>query len=52
MFTIVINRFGTDDLEWFCATETLLNTLFNLKSRNAPEYAKFLINQLINKMHS
>lgn len=43
LFNVVIHNFGTEDMEWFCATETILNTLFNIKSRNSPEYAKFFI---------
>ena len=43
LFGVIINTFGTDDNEWFCATETILNTLFNIRTRNAPEYAKFFI---------
>lgn len=39
LFHVILNSFGTDDLEWFCATETILNALFNIKSNNAPEYA-------------
>ena len=44
LFHVIINSFGTDDLEWFCATEAILNTMFNIKSRNSPEYAKYFIN--------
>jgi hypothetical protein len=38
-----MNTFGTDDMEWFCATEAILNTLFNVKTRNQPEYARTII---------
>ena len=47
-----MNTFGTDDTEWFCATETILNTLFNIKTRNQPEYAKSIIQQLAHKLYS
>ena len=43
MISVINNKFGTQDSEWFCATEALLNTLFNLRSRNSHEYAKLLI---------
>ena len=43
LLTVVVNTFGTDETEWFCATETILNTLFNIKTRNQPEYAKSII---------
>ena len=43
LFGVIITNFGTEDLEWFCAAETILNTLFNIKTRNSPEYAKYLI---------
>jgi len=50
--TVVVNNFGTDDTEWFCATETILNTLFNIKTRNQPEYAKSIIQQLAHKLYT
>ena len=28
--------FGTQDLEWFCAAESIINCMFNLHSRNNP----------------
>jgi len=31
MINVVGKNFGTQDLEWFCAAETVLNTLFNMK---------------------
>ena len=31
MVSVVGKNFGTNDLEWFCATETVLNTLFDTK---------------------
>lgn len=43
IISVIINKFGTHDLEWFCASETILNTLFNIKSRNSHEYAKLFI---------
>lgn len=52
LLNVVINTYGTDDTEWFCATETILNTLFNLKTRNSPEYAKTLIQNLTKKLYS
>lgn len=51
LFSVVIHSFGTDDMEWFCVTETILNTLFNIKTRNSPEYAKYFIGQLIKKLY-
>ncbi len=52
LFGVIISNFGTDDLEWFCAAEAILNTLFNIKTRNSPEYAKYLIQQLTRKLYS
>jgi len=43
MISVISNTFGTTDLEWYCACETVLNTLFNIKSRNSNEYAKLFI---------
>ena len=43
LLQVVIKTFGTDDTEWFCGTETILNTLFNVKTRNSPEYARYII---------
>lgn len=48
---MVVNSFGTDDTEWFCATETILNVLFSLKTRNSPEYAKLFIHSLTKKLY-
>jgi hypothetical protein len=50
MISVISNTFGTSDLEWFCACETVLNTLFNIKSRNSHEYAKLFIDQVLRKM--
>lgn len=50
MISVVSNTFGTSDLEWFCACETVLNTLFAIKSRNSHEYAKLFIDQILRKM--
>ena len=49
---MVIKTFGTDDTEWFCGTETILNTLFNVKTRNSPEYARYIIQDLTKKLYS
>lgn len=51
MFTVLIRHFGTENLDWFCAAETILNTLFNIKTRNSPEYAKFFIQKLTNRLY-
>jgi hypothetical protein len=51
MISIINNKFGTQDLEWFCAAETILNTLFNIKSRNTQEYAKLFLEQLVRKLY-
>lgn len=31
MINVIGKNFGTQDLEWFCAAETVLNCLFNLR---------------------
>jgi hypothetical protein len=51
MISVLNNKFGTQDSEWFCAAETILNTLFNIKSRNSHEYAKLFIEQLVRKLY-
>lgn len=43
IFACLVRTFGTEDTEWFCATEAVFNTLFNIKTKNAPEYAKKMI---------
>lgn len=48
----VVAQFGTEDSEWFCAVETLFNTLFNIKMKNAPEYGKRMIQQLSKKIET
>lgn len=48
----MIKTFGTDDTEWFCGTETILNTLFNVKTRNSPEYARYIIQDLTKRLYS
>lgn len=52
LLQIVIKTFGTDDTEWFCGTETILNTLFNVKTRNSPEYARYIIQDLTKRLYS
>lgn len=51
MINVLNSKFGTSDSEWFCAAETILNTLFNIRSRNSHEYAKLLIEQLVRKLY-
>ena len=51
MISVLNSKFGTPDSEWFCAAETILNTLFNIKSRNSHEYAKLFIEQLVRKLY-
>ena len=46
----VVATFGTQDLEWFCTCETILNCLFSLKSRISHEYAKNFLNQIVYRM--
>jgi hypothetical protein len=43
----VVATFGTQDLEWFCVCEAVLNCLFSLKSRISHEYAKNLIDAIL-----
>ena len=38
-------------MEWFCAAETILNALFNIRSRNSHEYAKMFVEQLVRKLY-
>ena len=52
LLQVVIKTFGTDDTEWFCGTETILNTLFNVKTRNSPEYARYIIQDLTKRLYS
>lgn len=52
LLNVVINTFGTEDTEWFCAADTILNTLFNIKTRNSPEYARHFIQSLTRKLYS
>ncbi len=51
LLQVVIKTFGTDDTEWFCGTETILNTLFNVKTRNSPEYARYIIQDLTKRLY-
>lgn len=39
----IVGTFGTNDLEWFCACEVVINCLFSLKSRNSHEYARHFL---------
>lgn len=37
MLNVIGKNFGSQDLEWFCAAETVLNTLFNMRQRVSHE---------------
>lgn len=50
MVSVISRTFGTSDLEWYCAAESVINVLFNIKSRNSHEYAKFFLDQIVRKM--
>ena len=52
MMKVIIKKFGTQDLEWFCAAETVLNFMFKVKSRHSHEYAKFIIESLVKKLYA
>ena len=52
MIDYLIDQFGTDDLEWFCAAESILNTIFNIKTKSSHDYAKMFIEKLVKKMHT
>ena len=49
MLNVIGKNFGTQDLEWFCATETVLNTLFNMRQRVSHEQAKLFIDLIVRK---
>ena len=44
MILVLQNTFGTRDLEWFSVAETVLNTLFNMKSDMTYEWVNLLVN--------
>lgn len=50
MMQILMSTFGTIDTEWLCAAEAVLNAIFGLRSRNAHEYARMLIERLQSQM--
>ena len=49
MLSVIGKNYGTQDVEWFCACETVLNTLFNMKQRVCQEQAKLFIDLIVNK---
>ena len=49
MLNVLAKTFGTQDLEWYCAAETVLNTLFNMKQRVSHEQAKLFIDLILRK---
>ena len=51
MTKVLGNTFGTNDFEWFCAAETVLNLLFNIKSRMSHEYAKLFLENLVSQLY-
>ena len=50
MMQVLMTTFGTIDTEWLCAAEAVLNAIFGLRSRNAHEYARMLIERLSRQM--
>ena len=52
VMSLVNSQLGTDDLEWFCASQTLVNLLFNIKSAHSYHYAKLMVEQLIKKVYA
>ena len=49
MLNVIGKNFGSQDLEWFCAAETVLNTLFNMRQRVSHEQAKLFIDLIVRK---
>ena len=47
MLAHITRTFGTEDSEWYCAAQAILNTLFGLKSRVAHEQAKAFIDSIM-----
>ena len=49
MLNVVGKNFGSQDLEWFCACETVINCLFNMRQRVSHEQAKLFIDLIVRK---
>ena len=49
MLLVLVKNFGTKDMEWLCAAETILNTLFNVRQRVTHEQAKSFVNLIQRK---
>lgn len=50
MIKVIARCFGTQDLEWFCTAESIINCMFNLHSKRNPQYAKLMIEQMLVKV--
>ncbi|CAI2367540.1 unnamed protein product [Moneuplotes crassus] len=46
----IIKQFGTEDVEWNCAAEQFLNSLFELKDLKAYKKAELFVHSLIKKI--
>ena len=49
MMSVLAKNFGTQDLEWFCAAETVINTLFNMRQRVGHKQAQLFIDLIVRK---
>lgn len=50
MMNHLVRTFSSFDLEWVQAVEALLNAVFNLRTKNSPEFAKWIIQQLTRRL--
>jgi hypothetical protein len=52
MMALLENNLGTENTDWFCAAEALINCIFNLKDKRSKEYAKLFLESLTRSMYS
>ena len=50
MMNHLVRTFSSFDLEWVQAVEALLNAVFNLRTKNSPEFAKWIIQELTRRL--
>jgi hypothetical protein len=52
MMALLESNLGTENTDWFCAAEALINCIFNLKDKRSHEYAKLFLESLTRSLYS
>ena len=51
MMELLEKNLGSEDTDWFCAAEALINCIFNLKDKRSHQFAKIFLESLTKSLY-